>query len=106
MTTPLDDLIARIERATHGTFVLDCDVSAVFGRSEMPPRAYTVNPECALSLLPSDLYWLIGKGRTRPDEPLYGVNLFNPGDEKAIVQAESESLCLAICLAALKARTP
>ena len=56
-----------------------------------------------LNQLPNDLYWLIGKGKTRPDEPLYGVQLLEPGSLKIIAEAEHDDLTEAIA-AAIRAR--
>jgi len=45
----------------------------------------------------------MGKGRTRPDEPLYGAQILD--GERAIAEAENDaSPALALLCAALKAR--
>jgi len=48
----------------------------------------------SISTIPADINWLIGKGKTRPDEPLYGVQLLQ--DLKVVAQAESDDLSAAI----------
>lgn len=66
------------------------------------PR-YSASVDAALTLIPDGMWWLIGKGRTRPDEPLYGVQILD--GERVVAEAETESsVALAICAAALRAR--
>jgi len=48
----------------------------------------------AIASIPSDLNWLIGKGKTRPDEPPYGVQLLR--GLEVVAEAESDDLCIAI----------
>ncbi|MCK1568963.1 hypothetical protein IVB08_34460 [Bradyrhizobium sp. 173] len=50
----------------------------------------------AISSIPAHLYWLMGKGRTRPTEPLYAVQLIDPESGIAIAEAEAEQLVDAI----------
>lgn len=66
---------------------------------------YTGSIDAAMTLLPDELWWLFGKGKTSEDEPLYGVRLFNPNDcEYAIAEAEhAASSVIALCVAALEA---
>lgn len=67
------------------------------------PPAFTASVDCALTLIPDGMWWLIGKGRTRPDEPLYGVQILD--GERVVAEAETEaSAALAICAASLRAR--
>jgi hypothetical protein len=71
------------------------------------PR-YTASLDAATTLLHPDHWWLLGKGRTRVDEPLCGVQIRAASLDEDIVIAEAEhptSLVLAICSAALKVRT-
>lgn len=51
-----------------------------------------VNLEHAVASIPDRVYWLIGKGRTRPTEPLYAIQLIDPESGVAIVEAEGEIL--------------
>lgn len=132
MTDPkLDALIARVEAATEGSAELDLDILNALGPRQwiwLDRRDETItheqygpgavgNPvtsmdrlsrslDAAMTLIPDDLWWILGKGRTRPNEPLYGVQLRNPSGPDAVA-AEAEhptSIAVAICLAALKAR--
>lgn len=50
----------------------------------------------AIASIPAHLYWLMGKGRTRPSEPLYAVQLVDPESGVAIVETEAEHLADAI----------
>jgi len=45
----------------------------------------------ALADIPPGLNWLIGKGKTRPDEPPFGVQLLR--GLKVIVETEGDDLC-------------
>jgi hypothetical protein len=49
--------------------------------------------------IPDHLYWLIGKGRNRPTEPLFAVQLIDPESGIAIVEKEAETLGAAIAAA-------
>lgn len=46
----------------------------------------------AIASIPPSFYWLMGKGRTRPDEPLYAIQLIDPESGVAIVETEAEEL--------------
>jgi hypothetical protein len=46
----------------------------------------------AIASIPASLFWLIGKGRTSPTEPLYAVQLIDPESGVAIVETEGEEL--------------
>jgi hypothetical protein len=52
-----------------------------------------------LDAIPVDLEWLIGKGKTRPDEPLYGVQFRKAGTDIILAEAEHDDLAIAINLA-------
>ncbi|MDX3971139.1 MAG: hypothetical protein QHD01_31725 [Bradyrhizobium sp.] len=60
------------------------------------------NVSRALGSIPDHLYWLMGKGRTRPAEPLYAVQLIDPESGIAIAEAEAEQLGDAIAAAVKK----
>lgn len=104
----LDELIARVEAATEGSASLDLEIGTVTGRGyfEQPALGiYTFSRSmgAAMTLIPGGYWWTIGKGRTRPDEPLYGAQLFD--GEDLVSEAEHEaSIALAIVLACLKGR--
>lgn len=50
------------------------------------------NLQHAINSIPDRFYWLIGKGRTRPSEPLYAIQLLDPESGVAIVETEGENL--------------
>jgi len=69
--------------------------------------AYTAGLDAALTLLHPDHWYLLGKGRARPDEPLYGVIIRAANLQEEITVAEAEhpaSMAICVCLAALKAK--
>lgn len=49
--------------------------------------------------IPDHLFWLIGKGRTRPTEPLYACQIIDPESGVAIAEAEHEELDQAVAKA-------
>lgn len=49
--------------------------------------------------IPPNLFWIIGKGRNRPSEPLFAVQLLDPETRIAVAEAEHEDLDQAIALA-------
>lgn len=55
------------------------------------------------------VWWFLAKGRTRPDEPLFGVHLIRKGtqpdsdSDSVLAEAEHDDLCCAIILALLRA---
>ncbi|MCK1693704.1 hypothetical protein [Bradyrhizobium sp. 144] len=59
----------------------------------------------AIASIPVHLYWLIGKGRTRPTEPLYAVQLIDAESGIAIVETEAEQLVDAINAAVARLNT-
>lgn len=70
-------------------------------------RPYTRSFDSALTLLPEGKWWLVGPGRTRADEPLYGAAIYEPviGEPNLIAEGEHEaSAALALCIACLRAR--
>lgn len=68
---------------------------------------FTASIDAALALVERMLpgtCWLMAKGRTRPDEPLYGIQLIQEGADDAIAdEAEHECVELAILAALLTA---
>lgn len=51
-----------------------------------------VNLDHAVGSIPDQLYWLLGKGRTRPTEPLYAVQIIDPDSGIAVSETEGENL--------------
>ena len=102
------ELIAAIEAATEGSHELDCEIWDTFGWHK--PRSikrYTTSLDAAESLMPADVWWLLGCGQVSESEPLWGMRVVRAGDQalKPIALAEhrtSEILCR--CIAALRAR--
>lgn len=61
--------------------------------------------DAARTLVPDGFYWLVSEGRTRATEPLGGAQVFRPNYlVKPIAEAKHESVIIALCIAALKAR--
>jgi len=50
----------------------------------------------AIAAIPNNLYWLIGKGRTRPSEPLYGIQILDPESNVAIAEGEADDVAGAV----------
>lgn len=68
------------------------------------PR-YLDSIDDAIGLVPPGLYWLIGAGKTRPAEPLFGAQIIDPASGAVIAEAEGDvTAAHTICIAALKAR--
>lgn len=59
----------------------------------------------AIGRIPENVYWLLGKGRNSPSEPLYGVQLLDPETRIVVAEAEAERLSDAITAAVGKLRT-
>lgn len=51
----------------------------------------------AIASIPHDLNWLIGKGKTRPDEPPFGVQLLR--GLKVVAETEGDDLAETIAAA-------
>lgn len=68
------------------------------------PR-YTASIDAALNLAPCGGFWSASHGRVHSGEPIGAARLFTPLTE-LLAEAEAMSVPLAICIAALKARTP
>lgn len=95
-----EELIAALETATGPSRELDVEIGLLLapeGAHRTPDRpagTYAIAPgECrqapwftasldaALTLVPEGMWWHVGAGRTRPDEPLYGAIILWPGDD-------------------------
>jgi len=72
------------------------------GRSYLATR-YTGSVDDALSLIPKEMFYILGHGRVRSGEPLCGAQLLRPVTSEVIAEAESDTLPIAICIAALRA---
>jgi hypothetical protein len=124
----LDDIIGRLEAATGPDPDLDRAITLLIypWLIHLPPSdsggwihaeygkirtlQLTGSIAEALLLLDDSLFYLFGKGRTRPDEPLYGCQIYRPLDmgdvidRELVAEAEHENAAICICIAALKAR--
>lgn len=115
------DLIEKLKAATGPCRHLDQDIfdavtggvcgpeNSVFWRPESMssrlPIAFTASLDDAVKLIPPGMFWLIGHGRDRPDEPIGGAQVFMPGDEEIpLGEGEAATAALAVCIAALEAR--
>lgn len=71
---------------------------------------YTASIDAALTLVPDGMWWLIGAGRIRQKEPLYGAQILchdpdPPYTSDVIAEGEHDAgPAVALCIAALKAR--
>lgn len=130
----MTDLPTRLEGAAAGSRELDDSVIlAAFGgemmdwwddaaqqhqikakdgsRVNVTPVTTSIDAAVALAerVLPG-CYWLLGKGRNRPDEPLYGVQIMKGEAVNFVdaqdVSAETEAAtpALALCAAIIRAR--
>lgn len=105
------ELIARLEKATGPDREIDNAIADALG-FEMPltgsegwPLYYTGSIDAARTLV-DGFYWLASEGRTRDNEPLGGAQVFRKNYlVKPIAEAEHERVEIALCIAALKARS-
>lgn len=65
---------------------------------------YTASLDAAMALVPEDMYWHVGHGRTRDDEPLGGASIIEPFTLKTFAEAEAVTAALALTAASLRAR--
>lgn len=98
---------------------LDADIAVTQGWKRFPgdnwtgPRAainvpcYTTSLDAAVTLVPPNTYWMIGKGKESADEPLYGAiietALLSRRVELGVGESDKHE-ALALCAAALRAR--
>jgi hypothetical protein len=66
--------------------------------------AFTSSVDAALTLIPEGLFYLVGIGRVRSGEPLAAAQILRPVTLDQVAEAEADTLPIAICIAALKAR--
>jgi hypothetical protein len=107
----MQDLIERLEKATGPDREIDHEIDALVGEAEDFPAnepRYTASIDAALTLVPEGLtvdmrrcddgataYATVRASDMTPDDP---------GDE-LFVEASMPTLAIALCIAALKART-
>ena len=116
------DLIARLQAAEGPDRELDAEICALtapdiglhrqdgewfydcsIGRGRAVISHYTASVDAALSLVPDNLFWLAGKARIQPSEPLYGAQLILPPNTLVSEGEHNTSVAIALCIAALKA---
>lgn len=107
-------LIERLEKATGPDRQIDNAIEAAvdFPKPTNPddlpgyPPYFTASYDAARTLVPEGFYWLVSEGRSRDTEPLGGAQVFRPTYlVEPIAEAEHESAIIALCIAALRART-
>lgn len=59
--------------------------------------------DAAVMLVPAGLFWHVGHGKTRADEPLGGASIIAPGSLEVIAEAEAATAPLALSSAAIRA---
>lgn len=67
---------------------------------------YTASLEAVLAAIDArfpDAYYVLGKGRSRPDEPLWGAGIYDHGGNALTEDEHVENLALAALLALLNA---
>ena len=94
------ELLTALEAATEGSRSLDREIAQAAGKEIHPVLVarYSTSLDAAISLIPNHYYWMIVKGRTRPNEPLYSA-IFNGED---IIGESNATPALAVCAAWLK----
>ncbi len=45
-----------------------------------------------IAAIPARYYWIAGKGRARPDEPLYGIQILDAETIDIVAEAEADTL--------------
>lgn len=99
--TRLLALAEECERATGPSFDLERRISWAVGRRAYQ-APYTASLDSALILVPEGFYWLVGAGRVRPVEPMFGAQILR--GSFVVSGGESNSTAaLALCAAALRA---
>lgn len=129
------DLIAKLESASEGSRELDAEISLAVEAGELVWRQtrytgeqypaikrarenyiggfafehvphYTTSLDAALTLVPEGLYWIVGHGKTSPNELPFGAIISTPlphREERGGAE-HNASAALALCIASLKAR--
>lgn len=85
---------------------VDDDVSRAADNYGVPKFSSSI--DVALTLVPEGCWWIIAKGKVRPEEPFYGAQVrtgIMNGDE-IIGEGEHDAApALALCIAALKGKS-
>ena len=127
--TPPHALLSDLAAAPCGSQALDKRIALALGWEELPdehsphsgvwmlPDAnislslvppWSTSTDAALTLVPDGMWYLIGKGRTRPGEPLYGAQVLLPDRtglvSDVVADGQGHVQATALCIAALRAR--
>jgi hypothetical protein len=114
----LTSLIERVEKASGPDRELDVAVDLAlfpdhrisgdhildrmgFGK---PIPHYTASLDAVMALMPDGHGWLVGNGRTRPDEPLGGAQICSLDGKELVAESEASTPVLALLSAILRAR--
>lgn len=108
--TALQELIARLEKASAGDRDLDSEIHFVItdgvgcGASRSGPH-YTTSIDAALTLVPKGMHYEIDTFPNGKGEPQYLALVAKPLD-LSVGWSEGKTDALALCIAALEARQP
>lgn len=104
-------LMDRLKSASGSSRDLDKEIAVAFDmnqylRANVEVPRFTASVEAAFLLLDPEHYFLIGKGKLEPEEPLFCAQVFLPSMDDPIGEGEhNATLALALCIAALDALT-
>lgn len=45
-----------------------------------------------IAAIPARYFWIAGKGRLKPTEPLYGIKIIDPETDSVVAEAEADTL--------------
>lgn len=105
------ELIAALNAVDRPSRIIDREIGYITGAGQIygdPTNGhgyphYTANVDAALTLVPDGMNYILGRGRARTDEPLFGAQILD--GEAVIADGETDGgLALAICIASLRAR--
>ena len=112
----LRDLEKRLNEATCADREIENAIFDLIDQAVHEPGVvapvYTRSIDCAVALCERVLWGrglLIGRGRTRPDEPLWGVQILASDENEerrempVLAEAEANTPALALCLAIVRA---
>ncbi|MBN9601853.1 MAG: hypothetical protein J0G33_02870 [Afipia felis] len=77
---------------TLGIAKFERDPRVGFGDADyarIPPKPYTASLDAVMALMPEGHGWLVGNGRTRPDEPLGGAQIYSLDGKQLVAETEA-----------------
>ena len=119
-----DSLLSRLQALTEPSREIDKEIALANGWRQLKrnlwfkpadansysqsfeePPHYTGSLD-AIEPLAAEFYYLFAKGKTRPEEPLYGVQILRPDGSAndIIVEAEHDLPSVALLIAIMKAK--